>query len=377
MTSKTLSILSQEELSGWWAKIQTKVDQMVKQMGDKSPHVSAAGVYDDMRVDWWTSGFWPGLLWVMHDMTGKQHYRDAAWSWDERIEQCFLRENRFHHDVGFQFLATAVIKYKLTGDADGKRRGLQAANFLAGRFNPVGGFIRAWNQPERPGWSIIDTMMNVSILFWAAQELGDARFSHVGKAHADTVMNKVIRPDGSVPHITVFDPETGDVLEYVGGQGYSPSSSWSRGQAWAIYGMANTYKYTGDKRYLEAARRVAHYFISCLPEDYVSHWDFRVPDLTGEPRDTSATSCAASGLLEIAEHLPAEEGRIYRTAAEKMLRSLTENYSTLDRLEYEGILLAGTGSKPSNSNVNVSLIYGDYFYVEAVSKLLGWSHAIF
>ncbi|GGA01030.1 glycosyl hydrolase family 88 [Paenibacillus marchantiophytorum] len=369
--------MQEEPWSGWWSQLQTKVDRMMEQMGDKCPHASVSGVYDDVILDWWTSGFWPGMMWILYDMTGKESYRQVAWSWDERIEQCFLRENRFHHDVGFQFLSTAVIKYKLTGDADARRRGLQAANLLAGRFNLAGGFLRAQNQADRPGGSIIDTMMNLSILFWASQESGDPRFAHIARAHADTVLRHTLREDGSSHHITVFDANTGDVMDYLGGQGYSPTSSWSRGQAWALYGMANTYKYTGDSKYLDAAKRTANYYLSCLPDDYVAYWDFRVPDVTVEPRDTSAASIGASGLLAIAEQLPSEEGKVYRKAAESIMHSLSQNYSTLDQPEFEGILLEATGNKPVNKDVNVSLIYGDYYYLEAMAKLMGWDNDIF
>lgn len=369
----------QEALPHIWEALQNKVDRMITQIGDKSPHVApaATGVYDDMRHDWWTSGFWPGILWIVHEMTGKEHYKQAAWVWDEKLEQKSIQANNFHHDVGFQYSPTAVIKYKLTGDEDGKRRGLLAANFLAGRFNIAGNFLRAWNQ-EKIGWSIVDSSMNLSILFWAAEEISDPRFSHIAKAHADTVVNHFIREDGSVNHIVSFDPLTGEYIESLGGQGAAPDSAWSRGAAWALHGMANTYRYTGDTKYLRASQRVAHYFLSMLPEDYVAHWDFRAAEsLDGEPRDTSAASCAASGLLELADALPGAEGRPYRDAAERILLSLTQNYGTWDRPEHEAILLEGTGNKPANQNVNVSLIYGDYYYVEAIAKLLGWKTRIF
>ncbi|ULL13779.1 glycosyl hydrolase [Paenibacillus sp. H1-7] len=369
----------QEALPHIWEALQEKVDRMITQIGDKSPHVApaATGVYDDMRHDWWTSGFWPGILWIMHEMTGKEHYKQAAWVWDEKLEQKSIQANNYHHDVGFQYLPTAVIKYKLTGDEDGKRRGLTAANFLAGRFNIAGNFLRAWNQ-EKIGWSIVDSSMNLSILFWAAEEIKDPRFSHIGKAHADTVVNHFIREDGSVNHIVSFNPETGEFIESLGGQGAAPLSSWSRGAAWALHGMANTYRFTGEMKYLRAAQRVAHYFLSMLPEDHVAHWDFRAAEsLAEEPRDTSAASCAASGLLEIADALPGIEGKPYRDAAERILLSLTQNYATWDRPEHEAILVEGTGNKPANQNVNVSLIYGDYYYVEAIAKLLGWKNRIF
>ncbi|MGF7031371.1 unsaturated chondroitin disaccharide hydrolase [Paenibacillus mucilaginosus] len=362
-----------------WTALQAKVSRMIGQIGDKSPHVARpeTGVYDDLQVDWWTSGFWPGLLWILHDMTGEAAYREAAWPWDEKMERRMIEANRYHHDVGFQFLPTAVIKYKLTGDRDGLRRGLQAANFLAGRFNPAGRFLRAWNE-DKIGWSIVDSSMNLSLLFWASEESGDPRFAQIARAHADTVVAHFIREDGSVNHIVSFDPHTGAVIESLGGQGAAPDSSWSRGAAWALHGMANTHRYTGDRRYLQAARRVAHYFLACLPEDGVPHWDFRAAaDLSGEPRDTSAGACAASGLLELAEALPGPEGAVYRQGAERILLGLTQHYGTWDRPAHEAILLSGTGHKPAGQNVDVSLIYGDYYYVEAIAKLMGWERRIF
>ncbi|WP_461205132.1 glycoside hydrolase family 88 protein [Clostridium sp. DL1XJH146] len=366
----------EESLGDIWQAIIEKTDVMIANSKGKSPHVSFDGVYDDMKLDWWTSGFWPGILWIIYDMSKDEAFRKAAWDYDERIEQCFVKESNLHHDVGFQFLPTGIIKYKLTGDLDGKRRGLEAANFLAGRFNIAGNFLRAWNQ-DKIGWSIIDSSMNISLLFWAAEEFKDPRFKHIAKAHADTVLKYFIREDGSVCHITSFDPESGDFIEALGGQGYGPDSAWSRGQAWALYGMANVYKYTGEIKYLRAAQKVANYFLAALGDDYVPCWDFRVNDLDGEPKDTSAASCAASGMLEIAKHLPKEEGRIYREKAEKIIFALTSKYSTFDNMDYEGLLLEGTGHRPANQNVNVSLIYGDYFYVECIAKLLGWKNNIF
>ncbi|WJH33801.1 glycoside hydrolase family 88 protein [Paenibacillus sp. CC-CFT747] len=355
-----------------------KVDRMIDQLKGKSPHVAKAdGIYDDLRLDWWTSGFWPGILWILYEQTGKEHYRKAAWDWDIRIEGKFAEDNNFHHDVGFQFLPTAVIKHTLTGCKDALRRGVQAATFLSGRFNPAGSFIRAWNQ-EKTGWAIVDSTMNLSLLFWASRVTQDPRFSQIARLHADTVVSRFIRPDGSVNHIVSFDPATGEFIESLGGQGAGPHCSWSRGAAWALHGLANVYRYTGDRRYLEAAQRVAHYFLACLPEDAVPAWDFRASEnLEEEPRDSSAASCAASGLLELADALPGIEGSLYRREAERILLSLTRNYGTWENPAHEAILLAGTGNKPAGQNINVSLIYGDYYYVEAIAKLSGWKSRIF
>lgn len=366
-----------EKLQSILESIEEKLHRNMAALNSKSSHIAKEGVYDDNSYDCWTSGFWPGMLWVMYDITLKDEYKNAAWDWDEKIEKVYLTENKFHHDVGFQFLPSAVIKYKITGDQDAGRRGLFAANFLAGRFNLAGNFIRAWNQPERIGWSIIDTSMNLSLLFWASAESGDPRFKHIAVAHADTVLRDFIREDGSVKHIVCFDAVTGAVVDEEGGQGYGPGSSWSRGQAWAIYGMANTYKSTGDLKYLKGAQRVANYFIACLPEDSIPYWDFRLPSNIGQPRDTSAAACAASGMLEIAACLSEVEGLIYKKSAEKILFSLAENYSTFDKPEDEGLLTCATSNKPNNVGVNVSLIYGDYFFIEGICKLLGWKRNIF
>ncbi|WP_405079648.1 glycoside hydrolase family 88 protein [Paenibacillus chitinolyticus] len=364
--------VNKEEL---WGSLYKKVSVMAQKMGNKSPHVAFDGIYDDMRIDWWTSGFWPGMLWIMHEMTGDPSFRERAWDWDANLEQCMVNNSNLHHDVGFQSLPTAVIKYKLTGDADARRRGIQAANFLAGRFNLAGRFLRAWNQ-DKTGWAIIDSCMNLSLLFWAAEEIQDPRFRHIAAAHADTVLEHFIREDGSVRHIVSFDPETGAFLEALGGQGHSPESGWSRGQAWALYGMANVYRYTGDIRYLHAAKRVAHYFLASLPEDAVPHWDFRTGNAEGEPRDSSAAACAASGLLEIAKHVAALERELYERAAVRIMAALAGSYASFGD-ETEAILREGTGNKPAGQNVDVGLIYGDYFFVEAAAKLNGWQGSIF
>ncbi|WP_136605437.1 glycoside hydrolase family 88 protein [Paenibacillus dokdonensis] len=365
-----------QNLELWWRQAQQKVDWLMARGPELAPHAAKNGEYDGLTLDNWISGFWPGMLWIYYDMTGDEKYRDAAWDFDIRMELLMLEENRFHHDVGFQFLPTSILKYKLTNDIDGKRRGLAAANFLAGRFNLAGQYLRAWNR-DMPGWAIIDCLMNLSLLFWAAEESGDPRFSHIAKAHANMALKHMIRPDGSTCHVAVFDPANGELLEYKGWQGYAPDSCWSRGNAWALYGMANTYRSTGEIRYLHASQRVAHHFIASLPEDMVPPWDFRVPNPGAEPRDTSAAAIAASGLLELAALTAPEVGTIYRQAAERILASLSEAYAAFSDAEHEGILRGATGHRPEGVNVNVSLIYGDYYYVESLAKLKGWSHRTF
>ncbi|MBW7453336.1 glycoside hydrolase family 88 protein [Paenibacillus sepulcri] len=358
------------------SRLDAKIGNSIGKLAGTYPHFAGEdGKFDNIGSDWWTTGFYPGMLWIMYDMTGKERYREAAWNYDQVLEEWFVKPTEeLHHDVGFQFLSTAVIKHKMTGDADGFRRGIEAANFLAGRYNPVGRFIRAWNA-DRHGWAIIDCMINISLLFWASKVSGDPRYKHIAIAHAETTMEYGIREDGSTKHILSFDPENGGFIESFGGQGHSVESCWSRGASWGLYGFINTYRNTGDVRFLNTAKRIAHYFIAALPEDHVPYWDFRLESLEGQSRDSSAAAIAASGLLEIAEVVPAGEKQLYLGAAGRILRSLTENYATWELPEHEAILLHGTGS--GTSFIDVSLIYGDYYYVEAVAKLSGWKHRIY
>lgn len=362
------SIVSIETMRG-------KADRMLAQIGARSPHATAGGVYDDMPPDWWTSGFWPGMLWVLYDLTGEARYREAAWPWDERIEACFTADADLHHDVGFQFLLTAALKHRITGDTDARRRGLLAATFLAGRFNLAGRFLRAWNH-DLHGRVIIDSAMNLSLLFWASAETGDPRYRQIATAHAGTLLDHFQRPDGSVHHMLDFDPASGAPLRALAGQGLASESAWSRGQAWAIYGFAAIARETGEERFLEAARRVADFFLGALPLDGLPPWDFHATGLD-EPKDTSAAACAASGMLELARLLGPIQGRVYRWEAASILTALTGQYALWDDPAQQGILRGGTGHRPAGRNVDVSLIYGDYFYLEALAKLRGWERRVF
>ncbi|SDN23291.1 glycoside hydrolase family 88 protein [Bacillus sp. OK048] len=357
--------------------IEEKITENIKTIQDQLPHVAGNdGIYDNTKPDWWTSGFWPGILWTLYDLTGNEHYKNTGEVCNKKIERYFMdNQEKFDHDTGFQFLLTSVFKYEITGDEESKRLGLQAGNFLAGRFNPKGNFIKSWDRA--PGWVIVDCMMNLSLLFWASRISGDPRYKHIATLHADTFLKYGIREDGSTCHILSFDAESGDFIEAIGGQGFGPDSSWSRGNSWAIYGFANMYRFTGDEKYLDAAKKIAHQFIASLPDDFVPYWDHRVESVENEPRDSSAAAIASSGLLEIANHVTKNEQRLYRGNAMRILQSLSENYATWDNQNHQGILLEGTGHKPKGNFVNVSLIYGDYFFIEAIAKLNGWNRNIF
>ncbi|MFC5652774.1 glycoside hydrolase family 88 protein [Paenibacillus solisilvae] len=326
-------------------------------------------------IYWWTNGFWPGMLWQMYHATRQENYKTAAVGVEQRLDKAFEGFDGLHHDVGFMWLHSAVANYRLTGDERAKTRGLHAANLLAGRYNPRGKFIRAWND-DCTGWIIVDSMMNIPILYWASETTNDPRFAYIAKDHADTVLANVVRDDGSCNHIAILNPENGELMEAPGGQGYEAGSSWSRGQAWALYGFALSYRYTKDSRYLDAAKKIANYFIANVAStDFVPLVDFRSP---AEPVkwDTTAGVCAACGMLEIAEAAGELERPLYLNAAIAVLQATDRRFCNWNP-EEDSIVAGGTEAyfcRPGGDDVPI--IYGDYFFIEAVLRLKGESFMI-
>ncbi|MBP1042495.1 glycoside hydrolase family 88 protein [Vagococcus sp. BWB3-3] len=356
------------------AKIDRKLTVEAERQGKKIPYIpdEQTGRYEgDLGQSdpvWWTNGFWSGMMWQMYHATGKELYKKTAEINEEVLDKAFDIYTGLHHDVGFMWLHTAVANFRLTGSERSKARGCHAAHLLAGRYNPRGKFIRSWNR-DRSGWVIIDSMLNIPLLFWAEKEIGDPRFRYIAEDHADKVMTDIVRPDGSVNHIAVFDPTNGELVETPAGQGYASGSSWSRGQAWAIYGFALSYRHTGKSGYLETAKKVAHYFISEVSKtDWVPLVDFRAPK---EPVmfDTSAGMCAACGFLEIAKYVDEFEKALYIDAAINILRA-TESKYAIWALEKDGLIDFSTGSYHEERWTEVPIIYADYYFVEAILRLL-------
>ncbi|WP_449603619.1 glycoside hydrolase family 88 protein [Paenibacillus sp. Marseille-Q9583] len=356
-----------------WNKALEKTRCNNGKIGAEFPHASQGGKYLLEAPNWWTAGFWPGMLWQFYSESGDENLKMIAERCEERLDEVLDGYVKLDHDLGFMWILTSVANYKLTGSEASRIRALKAANYLAARFNLKGHYIRAWNPwsegEDNSGVAIIDCCMNTSLLFWASETTGDPRYRHIAEAHMDTVLEHFIRPDGSVYHIVKFNPETGGVVEKLGGQGFAPESAWSRGTAWAIYGLALAYHHTGKQSYLDAAKQVAHFFLTRLPDDHVPHWDFRAPGEVGEIRDSSAGSCAASGLLLLADQVDDSESHVYRNGAIRIVESLYRNYGSWDNADEEGLLLHGTSNYPENRNIDVPLIYGDFFYVEALARL--------
>lgn len=360
-----------------WQQGVLKTVRNAQRIKDTFPHTSIQGKYDQNAPEWWTAGFWPGLLWLVQREAGTAQEADSlsriALSCEKKLEACLRDPDLVDHDLGFVWLLSGVAHYRQTGNADGRRRGLLAANLLAARFHVRGQFIRAWNfdsaAMDTRGVAIIDSMMNLPLLYWASEQSGDPRFRWLAEAHADTVAREFVRGDGSICHVVEFDPTTGQMVREHGGQGHAPGSAWARGNAWALYGFALSFRYTGEARYLETAERAADAFLAMLGEDIVPPWDFRAPAEHQVAWDSSAAAIAASGLLELAKLSP--RGAAYAAAGERIARGLYERYSSGVSSAEEGLIMQGTVHYPERRGLNVPIIYGDYFYMETLAKLRG------
>jgi unsaturated chondroitin disaccharide hydrolase len=355
-------------------KIKTKLKAECTRLGDAIPYISINGRYHDFGkgegIFWWTNGFWSGMLWQMYHASGEEIFRKTAEYAEKRLDKALENIYGLHHDLGFMWLHTAVADYRLTGNSDSRRRGLHAANLLAGRYNPEGRFIRAWNE-EMIGLIIIDCMMNIPLLYWASNETNDPRFRMIAVNHANTTMDILVRLDGSCNHIAILSPETGKCLDLPGGQGFASGSSWSRGQAWGLYGFALSSLHTGEKKYLDTAKRIAHYVMANFAN---SGWlplvDFRAP-VEPVKYDSTAAMISACGLLEIANQCGEYESVLYTQAAINLLITCEKNFADWN-IETDGIIGKGTGEYHGESDeTEVPIIYGDYFFAEAVLRILG------
>ncbi len=358
-----------------WDKIVVKLRRNSELLKNKLPLVTTDGVYDDNsspeKIEAWTNGFWPGIMWLMYSATKEECFRETAENGEKALDVALERYQCLHHDVGFMWHISAGANYRLTGNEKSKNRNLHAAAVLAARYNPAGQFIKAWDYKGVEGWTIIDSMMNISLLYWAADLVNNAGLRQIAMNHADNTVKNHIRPDGSVIHMVHYDVDTGECQGVAPcTQGFDPeTSSWSRGQAWAVYGFAISYLHTGEQRYLDAAKRVAHYFIaSILRDNYIPRADFRAPK---EPvyYDTSAGAIAACGLIEIAKAVPEYEKELYMDAALNIMKAIVDGHCDFSE-EEQGILQDCSGSYAQA--VHISAIYGEYYFVEAMYKLKGF-----
>lgn len=317
----------------------------------------------------WTSGFFPGSLWYLYELTGSEKWKAHAEKFTSYIER--EKANNSNHDVGFKVYCSFGNGYRLTRDTGYKNIIIQSAKTLATRFNPKTGVIRSWDH-NRDKWVnpvIIDNMLNLELLFEATRLTGDSSFHKIALSHANTTMKNHFRPDFSSYHVIDYDPETGAVLKKNTHQGYSHESAWARGQAWGLYGYTMCYRYTKDKSYLHLAEKIATFLLNHpnMPEDLVPYWDFNAPNIPVEPRDASAAAVISSALFELSSYTNGKNN--YLEKAEAILYSLADKYISVSGQAKGFMLLHSTGSKPSNSEVDVPLTYADYYYLQAVIRM--------
>ena len=365
-------------------KIDKKMSAVTLRSRNKLPDgVDENGVHVDRKINdknGWTNGFWGALNCILYEYTKNEEYLKTAESSQILLDKALADFPLLNHDVGFIFHILCASLYKLTGNEDSRTRNLFAASTLSSRFVMGANFIRAWN-PWSPGdehahnWSIIDCLMNLPILYWASDETGDDRFKRIAVAHADMALRAHLRADGSVAHIVEHNRETGEVVCTYGGQGIAEGSSWSRGQAWGLYGFTLSYIHTGDVRYLNAAKQIANYFIANCCDDWLPRVDFRAPS---EPvyYDSTAGACAACGMLELAKRLPENEGGMYANGAINILKAMGDKFAnfdpaTDDMIGYGTVRYPAPPHTVASSGIHKSIIYADFFYTEAILKLLG------
>lgn len=368
------------EMRNTWAEgIFEKLDEKLSRLAVKSfdlipyttldgKHVTKKTKLGNENINWWTNGFWGGLMWLMYSKTKKDCYLNTARHAGELLDEAWKKPEKLHHDVGFMFHISSGADFTLTGNEKALETALKAADFLLNRYNEKGDYIVAWNGEEKAELSIIDTMMNLCLLYWAGRQTGDEKYAKVAKKHADMAMREHIRPDGSVAHIVCHDTDSPKVTGTRAGQGYCEGSSWSRGVSWAVYGFTLAYIHTGEEKYLNVAKQTAHYFISQVAlTDWLPLIDFRAP---AEPvvYDSTAGAITACGLLEIAKCVPELEKKFYTDAAIRILKALEAKFCDWSDTE-DGILLGG--SERYGNGENMHIIYGDYYFTEAILKLCG------
>lgn len=324
-------------------------------------------------IDDWCSGFFPGSLCYLYQLTNDKSWLLQSKRFTEALDS--IQYLTWHHDVGFMIGSSYLNIYRLNPNKAYKKAIIQTAKSLCTRFRKKAGVIQSWNvdrgwQSKR-GWTcpvIIDNMMNLELLFEATRLSGDSTYWKVAVSHANKTLENQFRKDGSCYHVVDYDPNNGAVLHRQTAQGYADNSAWARGQAWAVYGYTVCYRYTHDRKYLDQAVKTLNFVMQNpnLPDDLIPYWDFDAPNIPNEPRDVSSAACIASALYEMNNYLP-DNG--YTSLADRIIRSLSSP-------EYRAplgkngcfLLMHSVGSIPHNNEIDVPLNYADYYFLEALTR---------
>ncbi|HVF38413.1 MAG TPA: alginate lyase family protein [Gemmatimonadaceae bacterium] len=332
------------------------------------------GRWEQRPYNDWTSGFFAGMLWYMYHLERRDEWRMLAEKWTVGMEPAKML--RSTHDLGFMVYNSFGHGLTLTGNPHYRQVVIDASRSLSTRYNPVVGAIKSWDTESRTDrrgtWKypvIVDNLMNLEMLFHASQ-WGDRKWSDIALSHALKSAAAHVRGDGSTPHVALFDPITGKLERTVTWQGHSDTSAWARGQAWAIHGFTAAYGHTKRPELLSAAVRTANYFIAHLPPDGVPYWDLLHPSIPGTERDASAAAIAASGLLDLARHTRGAESARFKHAAQRMIAALSADYLTTGTSS-QAILQHSVGQRPQNVEIDVGIVYADYYFIEALLKLRG------
>ncbi|NQX59782.1 glycoside hydrolase family 88 protein [Paenibacillus qinlingensis] len=338
------------------------------------PHITNENRYAWSANEEWIEGFHTGLTWLSYEYSQETFFRDQAKQqiadFKQRLAAKVCLE---HHDIGFLYGLSALAGWIVEKDESTRDLALQAADHLLGRWREQGGYLQAWgseHDEKNGGRIIIDCLLNLPLLYWASEITGLSKYAEVAYKQAELSRRYLVRGDDSSYHTFYFNKETGDPLGGGTHQGYTDGSTWTRGQAWGIYGFALSYRYTKDPAFLQTAKRLLRYFIDHLPEDHVAYWDFNVPIEANTSRDSSASAITACGMLELLDLLPEEDGDRgwIQQGLDHTMHSLVNKYATIGE-EAEGLLKHGSYHVRGNNGLDDYMIWGDYYYLEALMRL--------
>jgi len=328
------------------------------------------GTLQVAKPTWWTSGFMPGVLWYLYEYSGDQSLRQLARNYTQRVE-C-IKDYTGDHDIGFMLYCSFGNGYRIEKDPQYKAVLLKGSESLISRYKDQVGCIRSWDFGPWKYPVIIDNMMNLELLYWAGKNSDKKRFTEIADSHAQKTMKNHFRPDYSSYHVVSYEPKTGDVEKKNTSQGLADSSAWARGQAWGLYGYTVCYRETGNKIYLDHAKKIAGFILNHprLPKDKIPYWDFDAPNIPNALRDASAASIMASALIELSQYVPRKQGKEYLDVAITQLKNLTSPaYLATPGTNGNFLIKHGVGHMPAKSEIDVPLTYGDYYYVEALMRL--------
>ncbi len=354
-----------------------KLKQNIKSYGEAYPSPATYNEkYQIIENREWTTSFWTGMLWIAYEYTNDEEFLNIAKiNTESFINRLNTKYEIEHHDIGFLYTLSTVAAYKVTGESKYREASIKAADLLIERFIPQAGFIQAWGKKldTEENRAIIDSLLNIPLLFWASEETKDSKYRDVAKQHYQKVISNIIREDNTTFHTYYFDYDTGKPLYGKTRQGYSDNSCWARGQAWAIYGQALASKYLCEDELNDKFEEVLEYFVNHLPADSIAYWDLIFNDENPSDRDSSSNAIALCGLLEKIKQ-EKELNYNYLYLIKIMLSNLQLSYTTINSDE-QGILKHGVYSWHSGRGVDESNIWGDYFYLEALYRIYNnrWS----